>query len=111
MAIKRTRNEYEFFFCGAASWVTFRRGMGPPQSKRPRTMPGPSKSNRTMRSVPRDNRAAAPIEAIDQLATDRLDVFLGVLEAERGRPGRRDQADARLLVLIGGETILRLPVQ
>src|SRR5437588_9774688 len=63
------------------------------------------------RSVPRDHRATAPVEAVDQLAADRLDIFLGVLEAERGRSGCRDQADGRLLGLISGETILRLPVE
>src|SRR5882724_10733956 len=107
MAIKRTRNEYKFgtmsaFRARSSKAADRRKAKGPGRCR------GLSKSNRTMRSVPRDDRAT-PVEAVDELAADRLHVLLGVLEANRRPDGPGKESETGLLVAIRREAVLGFP--
>src|SRR6476619_3668945 len=78
-----------------------------PQSKRPRTGRGlfTEEEEKKRNLVP----AAAEVEAVDQLAADRLHVLFRVLDADQSHG--RECEEARVFGAIAGVTILGFPVQ
>src|SRR5215216_2506214 len=100
----------EFYTCSGAAR---NRRAEAPKTKRPRTGRGLSVSERKEDLVP----AATEVEAIDQLAADRLHVLFRVLEADnscsrddRERSPCRN-AERRVFGAVGRVAIFGLPVQ
>src|SRR3954469_4315324 len=81
------------------------------QSKRPRTGRGLSVSETKEDSVP----AATEVEAVDQLAADRLHVLFRIFEADTGRQDRHQGSagpgERRIFGAIARVAILGLPEQ
>src|SRR4051812_5369114 len=104
MAIKRTRNESRILYMLESE----PRGAEAPKSKRPRTGRGLSPSEGKEDLVP----AATEVEAVDQLAADRLHVFFRILGSDEAAWHRcKHAAEERILGTVARVAILRFPVQ
>src|SRR5947209_942633 len=93
------------------------RAVAHPKSERPRTGRGLSTASNERDSVPCHYRAAAAeVEAVDQLAADRLHVLFRILKADQSqrcdeREGGAGSGEGRVFDAVAGVTILRFPVQ
>src|SRR4051812_6535807 len=110
MAIKRTRNEYGILYMRAGL-----RGTPERRCQKPK---GPELVGAFQCQKRRENlvSAATKVEAVDQLAADRLHVLFRVLEADQCRSGHSqaassEEVNSRVLGAVARVAILSLPVE